>query len=201
MAKKKTALKQDLRDDGPEIVAQLEQAFLAGLGALSNAQKVGGKAFDKLVDQGLSFRKETTDRTETLIDNVQDAIRDMSDEAQTRATGLLTQMRETPQMSKLQGVFDERVAEALDRLGVASKQQIDEMNAKLDSVLKSLDGKKPAAKKKAATRKSATRKSTKKTAKKVAKKASTRKKATKKTSTKKSAAKKASRKKVSRKKT
>jgi poly(hydroxyalkanoate) granule-associated protein len=196
MAKKKTTSKQDLRDDdGLEVVAQLEQAFLAGLGALSNAQQVGSKAFDKLVDQGLSFRKETTDRTETLIDNVQDAIRDMSDEAQTRATGLLTQMRETPQMSKLQGVFDERVAEALDRLGVASKQQIDEMNAKLDSVLKSLDGKKPAAKKKAATRKSS-----KTSAKKVAKKASTKKKSTKKSSTKKTAAKKASRKKVSRKK-
>ena len=61
-------------------------AFLAGLGALSNAQKVGGKAFDTLVEQGMSFRKQTTDRTETLIDNVQDAIRDMSDEAEKRAT-------------------------------------------------------------------------------------------------------------------
>ena len=200
MASKKTASKQDLRDDdGLEIVGQLEQAFLAGLGALSNAQKVGGKAFDTLVEQGMSFRKQTTDRTETLIDNVQDAIRDMSDEAQTRATGLLSQMRETPQMSKLQGVFDERVAEALDRLGVASKQQIDEMNAKLDSVLRSLDGDKPAAKKKTARKKPAAKKAAKKSTKKVAKKASSKKKAAKKTSTKKTA-KKASRKKVSRKK-
>ena len=176
MTNKKDTPKQDVSTDlGTEIVGQLEHVFLAGLGALSNAQKAGGKAFDALVEQGQSFRRETGDRTEALIDNVQGAIREMSDDAQSRASGLLSHMRETPQMTKLQTVFDDRVAEALDRLGVASKQSIDEMNAKLDKVLQAMEAeqqaatpkksaKKKAAKKKTAAKKTAAKKATKKKA-------------------------------------
>ena len=59
----------------------ITHAFLAGLGALSNAQKAGAKTFDTLVKQGKDFRKKTTRKTESLIDEVQGAIRDMADDA------------------------------------------------------------------------------------------------------------------------
>lgn len=194
MAKKKSTSKQKVSEDrGAEIVANLEQAFLAGLGALSNAKKAGDKAFEKLVEQGQSFRNKTTDRTESVIDNVQDAIREMSDEAQSRATGLLTHMRETPQMTKLQNVFDERVAEALDRIGVASKHSVEELNAKIDFLLAALEQPAKPKKKAAAKKKSAKKKSAKKTA---AKKKSRKKAPAKKAPGKKSPAKKAPRKKA-----
>lgn len=152
MVDKKRKSKQ--ADSGPtaEVAEQLEHAFLAGLGALANTQKAGGKAFDKLMKQGESFRKDASDKTESLIDDVQDAIRGMADDAQEKATGLLDQMRETPQMNKLQSVFDSRVDSALDRLGVASKHDLDKLNAKLDRLLKSVE-KPKAAKKKAASKK------------------------------------------------
>jgi len=189
--KKKPDLKQkDIGERTAEIAGQLEHIFLAGLGALANTQKVGSKAFETLVKQGESFRKGATDKTETLIDDVQDAIRGMTHDAQSKATGLLDQMRDTPQMEKLQNVFDSRVDSALNRLGVASKHDVDKLNAKLDRLLKSAE-----------KQKSSTKKATTKTspAKKTAKKSSAKKSSTRKSSAKKSSTRKASKKKVSKK--
>jgi len=197
MDKKKRQSKQ--KDTGgrtAEIGEQLEHVFLAGLGALANTTKVGSKAFDTLVKQGETFRKGATDKTETLIDDVQDAIRGMTSDAQSKATGLLDQVRDTPQMEKLQSVFDSRVDSALDRIGVASKHDIDKLNDKLDRLLKSVKKQKGSTKK-AAKKKSAAKKSAKKPSK---KKASTKKVSKKKASTKKVSKKKASTKRVSKKK-
>jgi len=164
MEKKKSQSKPD------DLAGQLEHVFLAGLGALANTQKVGSKAFETLVQQGESFRKGATNKSEALIDDVQAAIRGMAHEAQTKATGLLDQMRETPQMERLQSIFDSRVDSALSRIGVASKHDIDELNAKLDKLLKAAAKPAPVSKKKAAKKKSAKKKvSKKKVSKKVAK--------------------------------
>ena len=196
MATKKTAKKQAVSSDrSQDIVGQLEQAFVAGLGALSDAQKAGNKAFEKLVEQGQKFRHEAEDKTEEVIDSVQDAIRDMTGDAQSRASGLLSHMREPPQLQRLQTVFDDRVAEALERIGVASKQSLDEVNDKLDRVLATLEGSKAPA--------GAARKSRKKTAtkKKVAKKSAAKRKTAKKTAAKKTPAKKTAARKTAAKKT
>ena len=179
MTKRKTSSKQ--KSSGgrtSEVAGQLEHAFMAGLGAMANTQKAGSKAFEALVEQGKSFSKQTSTKTESLIEDVQDAIRGMADDAQSNASGLLNQMRDTPQMEKFQSVFDSRVASALDRIGVASKKDVDDLNAKLDKILKSGQKKRTAKKtaKKAAkktaskTAKKATKKPASKTAKKAAKK-------------------------------
>ncbi len=164
MVDKKRKSEQKDSSRTAEVAEQLEHAFLAGLGALANTQKAGGKAFDKLMKQGESFRKDASDKTESLIDDVQDAIRGMADDAQEKATGLLDQMRETPQMNKLQSVFDSRVDSALGRLGVASKHDLDKLNAKLDRLLKSQEKPKPAKKSpaKKAAKKTAAKKASKK---------------------------------------
>jgi poly(hydroxyalkanoate) granule-associated protein len=150
-----------------EVAEQFEHAFMAGLGALSDAQKKGAEHFESLIKEGEKFRKKATSKTETLIDDVQDAIREMTDGAQSRATGLLDQVRDKSQLDKLQSAFDTRVADAMDRLNVPSKNDIDAINRKLNKIIRLLDEpKKPAAKKrpkkkttrKAATKKTATRK-------------------------------------------
>ena len=159
MAGKKTSKNQTASDSRVgEFADQLEHAFLAGLGALSDAQKKGAKGFDSLVKEGEKFRKKATSRTEALIDDVQGAIRDMAGDAQSRAEGLLDQVRDKSQLSKLQSAFDTRVADAMDRLHVPSKNDIDAINKKLNKIIRLLDEQgKPAAKKKA-TRKRATKK-------------------------------------------
>ena len=141
-----------------EVAEQLEQAFMAGLGALSGAQKKGAERFDALVEEGEKFRKKATSKTESLIDDVQESIREMTDDAQSRATGLLDQVRDRSKLDKLQSAFDTRVADARDRLNVPSKNDIDAINKKLNKIIRLLDEKgKPAAKKKA-TRKRTTKK-------------------------------------------
>ena len=82
----------------------------------------------------------------------------MAGDAQSRAEGLLDQVRDKSQLSKLQSAFDTRVADAMDRLHVPSKNDIDAINKKLNKIIRLLDEQgKPAAKKKA-TRKRATKK-------------------------------------------
>lgn len=162
-AKKSTRKQKDSDTRVGEITGQLEHAFMAGLGALSDAQKKGAKTFDALVKEGEKFRKKTTSKTETLIDDVQDAIRDMADDAQSKATGLLDQVRDKSRLDKLQGAFDARVADTMDRLNVPSKNDIDALNRKLNQIIRLLkDQDKPAAKPKATrkktTKKTATRK-------------------------------------------
>lgn len=159
MAGKKPTKKQaDNESRVGEVADQLEHAFMAGLGALADAQKKGAARFDSLVKEGEKFRRKATSRTEALIDDVQDAIRGMADGAQSRASGLLDQVRDKSQLEKLQSAFDSRVADAMDRLNVPSKNDIDTINRKLNKIVRLLEGKgKPAAKKKA-TRKRATKK-------------------------------------------
>lgn len=183
MAKRKTQSKQRPTSKRPKDVAgQLEHAFLAGLGALSNAQEVGAKTFDSLVKQGEAFRKEATDKTESLIDEVQDAIREMAGGAQSKATGLLDQMRDGSQLEKLNSVFDTRVAATMDRLGVPSKNDIDTLNSKLDRLLTAVEKPRAAKSKKAKTttkRKTKKKAAKKPAARKVAKKSSRKKTASK----------------------
>lgn len=180
MAKKKVKTKQKVSEK--KVTEQFEDAFLAGLGALSNAQKAGAKTFDSLVKQGEAFRKKTTKRTESLIDDVQAAIREMNEDAQSKATGLLDQVRDRSNLKKLNRAFDSRVAGAMDRLHVPSKNDVDAINRKLNKILKLLEAKpktKVKAKKatpkakaapKAKTRKKVAKAPAKKTAKKAAKK-------------------------------
>ena len=157
-AKKSTKKQKDSDNRASEVAEQLEHAFMAGLGALSDAQKKGAKTFDSLVKEGEKFRRKTTSKTESLIDDVQDAIRDMADDAQSKATGLLDQVRGKSNLHKLQSAFDTRVADAMDRLNVPSKNDIDAINKKLNRIIRLLNEEAKPAAKKAKTRKRTTRK-------------------------------------------
>ena len=174
MASKKSTRKQADSDTRlNEIADQLESAFMAGLGALSGAQKKGAETFDTLIEEGEKFRKKATSRTETLIDDVQGTIREMATGAQSTATGLLDQVRDKSGLEKLHSAFDTRVADAMDRLNVPSKNDIDAINRKLNKIIRLLDERgKPAAKKttrKRATKKTATKKKAAKTVRKTRK--------------------------------
>ena len=156
MAKKESKAKQKVS----EFTEQLDNVFLAGLGAFANAQKMGTETFESLVKDGEKFRKEASKKTEKLIDEVQDSVREMRDDAEDKAEGLLDRVRDRSKLTKLQSAFDKRVADAMDRMHVPSKNDIDKINRKLDKIQKALEpkAKKPAAKKKAVAKKAAARK-------------------------------------------
>ncbi len=164
MAKRKSKSKQKVSGSKPDDISdQFEAAFLAGLGALDNARKAGTKTFESLVQQGEAYRRKTTNRTEAMIDEVQSTIRDLAGDAQSKATGLLEQVRGTSQIDKLGRVFDSRVDDAMQRLGMPRKKDLDALNSKLDRILAKIDSQKSAAaKKKTAKKKTAKKKATRK---------------------------------------
>ena len=55
-------------------------------------------------------------------------------------------MRDASQLDKLNSAFDSRVAGAMDRLGVASKRDLDALNRKMDKILKAVASNKETAK-------------------------------------------------------
>ena len=155
--------KRKAKQRASEFTQQLENVFLAGLGAMSNDQKMGSETFDALVKDGKKFRKEASKKTEDLIDDVQSAMRDMGDDAQERAEGLLDRVRDGSRFTKLQSAFDKRVADTMDRLNVPSKNDIDKINKKLNKILRAIEGDSkatPAKKKTATRRKTAAKKTT-----------------------------------------
>ena len=161
MAKKENKAKQRVS----EFTEQLDNVFLAGLGAFANAQKMGTETFESLVKDGEKFRKEASKKTEKLIDDVQDSVREMRDDAESKAEGLLDRVRDRSKLTKLQSAFDKRVADAMDRLNVPSKNDIDAINTKLNKIIRLLNEQgKPAAKKKATRKRTAKKPAAKKKA-------------------------------------
>ena len=137
--------KRKTKQKSNEFSQQLENVYLAGLGAFANAQKMGTETFDALVKDGKKFRREASKRTERLIDEAQSNLREIGEEAQDRAEGLLDKVRDRSKFDKLQGAFDKRVADTMDRLSVPSKNDIDKINKKLNKILRTIEAKdKPA---------------------------------------------------------
>jgi poly(hydroxyalkanoate) granule-associated protein len=161
MSAKNTDKKENDGKTSGDISEHLEQVFLAGLGALSTATDVGAKTFESLVNQGQAYREAASRKTEDLIEEVQDAVREVTEGAQTRASGLIDQVRERTGVDRLHDVFDNRVGGALKRLGVPTQSDVDDLNAKLDKLIELVEAKKakPAAKKRTA-KKATTKKRT-----------------------------------------
>jgi len=166
MSAKKKATKKRVRKQEQEVSTYLEKVFLAGLGALSDAQRLGTKAFDSLVKEGEKYRRQTSNNTEQFIDDVQGTLRGIAEKAQTRASGLVEQVRDASHLDRLESVFDERVSRALSRLGVPTHAEIKALNTKLDRILKEVKPK-TAAKKKVTKRKATKTQARKKTKKKA----------------------------------
>ena len=97
------------------------QIWLAGLGAFSIAQQEGLKMFDSLVQEGEKIQKETKTAADERIA-----------EMRAKATGT---------WDKLEKVFEDRVARALNSLGAPSRQDIDALTqrvAELTEIAKKL---------------------------------------------------------------
>lgn len=98
-----------------------QQIWLAGLGAFAKAQQEGNKVFDALVRRG-----------ESIQHNTRKVAEDKVTEMAARATGT---------WDKLETVFENRVARALNSLGVPTKndvaaltKQVAELKAAVDKL-------------------------------------------------------------------
>lgn len=97
------------------------QVWLAGLGAFARAQEEGGKVFDTLVQEGQAvdaqMKKTASEKTEQMKEGIE-AVKDKVDEIRGQAAD---------GWSKLEEVFQTRVARALNRLGVPTRDDIQQL--------------------------------------------------------------------------
>lgn len=129
-AKAESAARDERAEDGAKDFAQgilgsSRQIWLAGLGAFSRAQAEGGKLFETLVSQGQTLESRTR--------------RAASDTATVAAGMAAKKAKEVHAMAggtwdKLEGIFEERVARALGKLGVHSKEDVTRLAERVDAL-------------------------------------------------------------------
>ena len=122
------------------------QIWQAGLGAFAKAQAEGSKAFETLVKEGTSMQRKTQAAAEEKISEATSKMSAMAGDISSKASG---------QWDKLENIFEERVAKALNKLGVPSARDVSALIARIDELnasVQKLSAKAPAAAKTAAQR-------------------------------------------------
>jgi poly(hydroxyalkanoate) granule-associated protein len=113
-----------------DVKGYARKIYLAGLGAYAKAGKEGAgylldlvKAGEGIEKQGKQLVNQQVEAANSQIDNVKVSVQD-------RVEGVKGQVE--VQFEKIEQAFDRRVASGLNRFGIASKQDVDALSAKLD---------------------------------------------------------------------
>jgi poly(hydroxyalkanoate) granule-associated protein len=117
-----------------------KQIWQAGLGALTRAQAEGTKAVESLVKESMSIQRKTAAAAEEKISEATNKMSTLATDISSKANG---------QWDKLENIFEERVAKALNKLGVPSAKDVNALIARIDDLNKAvqkLSVKAPAAK-------------------------------------------------------
>ena len=114
-----------------------QHIWAAGLGAFSKAQGEGGKVFEALVKEGMTLQKKTQSAAEEKLGAMASKMSGMAGDVGNKAG---------QHWDKLESIFEERVAQALKRLGVPSAKDVEDLTARIDA-LSMAAGTKPPAKK------------------------------------------------------
>ena len=144
---------------GAVLVENVQQVWLAGMGAIARAQKEGPAAFQDAVADGLKLLNRSRTQTQKMI---RDAFETAQSTMQMRVEGVREQAGET--WDNLEALFQSRVQKALRQIGVPNGDEIRlliERVAELNDAVLKLGGKpaRPAARRPARRRASgATRK-------------------------------------------
>ena len=102
-----------------------QQIWLAGLGAFAKAQQEGTKVFEALVKEGVGMQKKTQAAAEESFSQAQSRLAGMANELGARASG---------QWGKLENIFEDRVARALEKLGVPAAAEVAALKARVDQL-------------------------------------------------------------------
>lgn len=126
---KTSASKKDSEPLKASVKDSAQQIWQAGLGAFTKAQQEGTKAFEALVKEGVNFQRKTQSAAEEKITAATQKMTGMAADISSKATG---------QWDKLETIFEDRVAKALNKLGVPSAKDINALIARIDELNKSV---------------------------------------------------------------
>lgn len=141
--------KKSKTDVQNEVVQSAQKIWLAGIGALATAEEEGSKLFKSLVEKGEGYEAQGKKRVGDVRARVEQIVG--------QAEG---------SMERLGDALDEKVADAIKRLGVPSRDEIAQLTKSVEELTVKVDSlkatpKQPRAKadpKKARTKKSTTSK-------------------------------------------
>lgn len=123
-----------------------QQIWLAGVGAFSRAQAEGTKLFEGLVKEGMGLEQTVRKFAGGRAEVVRDAVENRVGQARERATDT---------WDKLEKVFEDRVQRALVKLGVPSREDLNDLSDRVETLtaeLRRQGGAAPAARRKPAAK-------------------------------------------------
>ena len=98
------------------------QIWLAGLGAMAQAQAQGNKAMETLVNDGLAFQRKSQEEARQRFEEATERFTSMAQGLGQQASG---------RVDKLEHMFEERVARALHHLGMPTLQDIADLQTRV----------------------------------------------------------------------
>jgi poly(hydroxyalkanoate) granule-associated protein len=101
------------------LIENVQQIWLAGMGAIAKAQKEGPAAFQDAVAEGLQLLTRSRSNAEKMI---RDVFESAQDNVQSRIGSARDQATET--WDNLEALFQSRVQKALQQIGVPSAEEI-----------------------------------------------------------------------------
>ena len=156
--KKNTPPPADNTPLGSSVKDSAQQIWQAGLGAFAKAQAEGTRAFEALVKEGTTLQRKTQAAAEEKITEATSRMSTMATDISSKASG---------HWDKLENIFEERVAKALNKLGVPSAKDISALITRIDELnasVQKLSGAAPKAAPKAAAKPAARKTAARKTA-------------------------------------
>ena len=100
-----------------------QQIWQAGLGAFTRAQLEGSKTFEALVREGVEIQRKTQAAAEEKISEATSRMTDFASQFSSGTTG---------QWGKLSTIFEDRVARALQSLGVPSTAEVEALKRRIE---------------------------------------------------------------------
>ena len=128
--KGKSAIPEQLQQLPHLAKESAEQIWLAGLGAFSKAQQEGGKVFNVLVQDGLALQKQAQAMAQEQFQAASSRFEDLTSKVSERAAEPL---------DKLESLFEQRVAKALQRLGIPSAHDLQALQAQIALLTQELE--------------------------------------------------------------
>jgi poly(hydroxyalkanoate) granule-associated protein len=102
-----------------------QQIWLAGMGAFAKAQEGRFKVFEALIKEGASLQRKTQNAAEEKIGEVTDRMSAMAGDVSARAG---------QHWDKLESIFEQRTARALNKLGVPTARDVDALIKRVDAL-------------------------------------------------------------------
>lgn len=141
LADKKDATAAGLLDSqlAQTVKDSAQQIWLAGLGAFAKAQGEGTKVFETLIKEGVSLHRKTQAAAEEKIGDVAGKMSAMAGQVGDKANA---------HWDKLETIFEERTARALNKLGVPTAKDVAALSERVEALAAAVAalGGKPAAK-------------------------------------------------------